>query len=279
MLSWSRSRVTTAFVTDLLDMADPPDAGARLRQHGGHLQVPTHGVPGAAVKSACLLTYGNGLARRTGWHPTRQALKNELTTTWTHMASPPPNRGRMLSGIGSTRADAGEFDVPEGRANLDRMIPDVTTTAGWETASSSPPPSVGSRLRPGPRRRHLRYFEDVSGRLRGVPGRDPRLRASRLSGAVLRQISGGNNLTAARKFKGENVFKFHGMLMICATGFGGPTRSGRAIRTDPNPHRSNPTERKKTPGALANPACVKGAQVQDSCFPPEAGACILVAWV
>ncbi|CAJ1443076.1 unnamed protein product, partial [Effrenium voratum] len=39
-----------------------------------------------------------------------------------------------------------------------------------------------------------------------------------LSGAVLRQISGGNNLTAARKFKGENVFKFHGMLMICANG-------------------------------------------------------------
>ena len=28
----------------------------------------------------------------------------------------------------------------------------------------------------------------------------------------------GNNLTAARKFKGENVFKFHGMLMICANG-------------------------------------------------------------
>ena len=38
-----------------------------------------------------------------------------------------------------------------------------------------------------------------------------------LSGAVLCQIS-GNNLTAARKFKGENVFKFHGMLMICANG-------------------------------------------------------------
>ncbi|CAJ1456402.1 unnamed protein product, partial [Effrenium voratum] len=55
------------------------------------------GLPATAVKSACnLLAYGNGLAdwrkahRMAGIPPALQALKDELTTTRTHMASRAP---------------------------------------------------------------------------------------------------------------------------------------------------------------------------------------------
>ncbi|CAJ1414825.1 unnamed protein product, partial [Effrenium voratum] len=40
----------------------------------------------------------------------------------------------------------------------------------------------------------------------------------RLCSAVLRQISGGNTLTAARKGRGENIFSFHGDLLLCTNG-------------------------------------------------------------
>ncbi|CAJ1447565.1 unnamed protein product [Effrenium voratum] len=39
-----------------------------------------------------------------------------------------------------------------------------------------------------------------------------------LCSAVLRQISGGNTLTAARKGRGENIFSFHGLLLLCTNG-------------------------------------------------------------
>ena len=139
------------------------------------------GLPATAVKSACnLLAYGNRLAdwrkanRMAGIPPALQALKDELTTTRTHMVSHAPqswkdavrDRKHPELTLGSLMCQKGE------RADLDalgRMIPDVTIH-GWLGDS------IPSPLRTGPRRRHLRHPEDVSGRLGGVPGRDPRLR-------------------------------------------------------------------------------------------------------
>jgi hypothetical protein len=45
-------------------------------------------------------------------------------------------------------------------------------------------------------------------------------RRAPLSSAKLRHVSGGNTLTAARKNKGENVFLFNVLLVICATDHG-----------------------------------------------------------
>ena len=63
------------------------------------------GLPATAVKSACnLLAYGNGLADWRKARPTRtrrpsRTSSRPLGRTWPRA---PPNRGRMLSGIGST---------------------------------------------------------------------------------------------------------------------------------------------------------------------------------
>ena len=141
------------------------------------------GLPATAVKSACnLLAYGNGLAdwrkanRMAGIPPALRALKDELTTARTHMVSQAPqswkdavrDRKHPELMLGSLMCQKGE------RADLDalgRMIPDVTL---GDSILVSPSPRLA--LRTGPRRRHLRHPEDVSGRLGGVPGRDPRLR-------------------------------------------------------------------------------------------------------
>ncbi|CAJ1457191.1 unnamed protein product, partial [Effrenium voratum] len=100
------------------------------------------GLPATAVKSACnLLAYGNGLAdwrkanRMAGIPPALQALKDELTTTRTHMVSHAPqswkdavrDRKHPELTLGSLMCQKGE------RADLDalgRMIPDVTIH-GW----------------------------------------------------------------------------------------------------------------------------------------------------
>ena len=100
------------------------------------------GLPATAVKSACnLLAYGNGLAdwrkahRMAGIPPALQALKDELTTTRTHMVSHAPqswkdavrDRKHPELTLGSLVCQKGE------RADLDavgRMIPDVTIH-GW----------------------------------------------------------------------------------------------------------------------------------------------------
>ena len=173
----------------------PPDAGACLRQHGGHLRVPTHGVPGPPrdrreqrLQPARVRQRPRQLAQGEpdGGRPTRTAGPHDHSDA--HGVAGPPVVEGCRQGSEAPRADAGEFDVPEGRARRPRRPGahdsrrDDPRLAGRQHPRP-PLPSVGSRLRTGPRRRHLRYPEDVSGRLGGVPGRDPRLRRASRRGA------------------------------------------------------------------------------------------------
>ena len=167
-------------------------------------------LPATAVKSACnLLAYGSGLAdwrkahRMAGIPPALQALKDELTTARTHMAShAPPIVEGCCQGSEAPRADAGEFDVPcrPRRPGAHDSGRDDPRLAGRQHPRL-PLPLVGSRLRPGPRRRHLRHPEDVSGRLGGVPGRDPRLRRASRRDAHDRSAEAEERRTGLRKMR------------------------------------------------------------------------------
>ena len=195
LLHWHRvgrtglSRLARPAVLEVRPEAQPvpPDAGVRLRQHGGHLRVPTHGVPGPPrgrreerLQPARVWQRPRRLAQGAsdGGHPTHTAGP---PTTRTHMAPHAPqswkdavrDRKHPELTLGSLMCQKGErADLDAGAHDSGRDDPRL---AGRQHPRL-PLPSVGSRLRPTPCRRHLRHPENVSGRLGGVPGRDPRLR-------------------------------------------------------------------------------------------------------
>ena len=135
LLHWRRigrtglSRLARPAVLEVRPEAQPvpPDAGARLRQHGGHVRVPTHGVPEPPrdrreerLQPARVRQRPRRLAQGApdGGHPTRAAGSQGRAHDHSdaHGVARPPIVEGCCQGSEALRADAGESDVPEGRA-------------------------------------------------------------------------------------------------------------------------------------------------------------------